>query len=355
MQHPLFSSKTIFGMYILAWVMLISIQTLAFFQLFTVSWFYAVIDSLLFGSVYFLIGIGVWYFIRYSRFEKSQFLPLILEHLASAFVLVSLWVFSGTYTLAYIFSSSPDYVDLLWGAISWRYGNGFLFYIILIVVYYLHANYIRQQERNEKEMKLHSTLQNAEIDLLRSKLNPHFLFNSLNSLNALIQTDSEKASKMLIQLSDFLRFSIEKDKQEVIELRDEFANLELYMAIEQVRFGDRLKFTKRIEEEALDLKLPAMLLQPLMENAIKYGLGSKLGDVDVKISAKENNKNLVLEIENVYDKSVSVRKGSGHGIDNVRKRLEIIYKNAADFRIKKSDYMFKVSIIIPQSDNDETA
>ncbi len=162
MQHPLFSSKTTFGIYILAWVLLISIQTLAFFQLFTVSWVYAVMDSLVFGSIYFLIGIGIWYFIRYARFEKSQFLPLILEHLASAIVLVSLWVFVGTYALAAVFSSSPDYVELLWGAIAWRYGNGFLFYIILIVVYYLYANYIRQQERKERENKLRSTLQNTE-------------------------------------------------------------------------------------------------------------------------------------------------------------------------------------------------
>ena len=348
MQHPLFSSKTIFGIYILAWVMLISIQTLAFFQLFTVSWFYAVMDSLLFGSIYFLIGIGAWYFIRYARFEKNQFLSLILEHLASAFVLVSLWVYSGTYALAYIFSSSPEYVDLLWGAIGWRYGNGFLFYIILIVVYYLYANYIQQQERKEKEIKLRSTLQNTEIDLLRSKLNPHFLFNSLNSLNALIQTEPENASRMLLQLSDFLRFSIEKDKQEKIGLKEEVENLDRYMAIEQVRFGDRLKFVRIIKEETMPLKLPAMLLQPLLENAIKYGLSSKLGDVNIKIEAKEGGGNLLLEISNVYDSSVSVRKGSGQGIDNVCKRLEIIYKKAADFQIEKTDHLFKVKILIPQ-------
>ncbi len=328
--------------------MLISIQTLAFFQLFTVSWFYAIIDSLIFGSIYFLIGISLWYFIRYTKFEKSQFFAFILEHLTSAFVLVSLWVFSGTYVLSFIFSKSLDYVDLLWGAIAWRYGNGFLFYIIMVIVYYLHANYIQQQERKESEILLRSTLQNTEIDLLRSKLNPHFLFNSLNSLNALIQTDTEKASTMLIQLSDFLRFSIEKDKQDEVKLKDELANLERYMAIEQVRFGERLKFTKNINQNVLDMKLPAMLLQPLLENSIKYGLGSKLDEVEVIISGQEKKNNLVIDIENFYDKSVNVRKGSGNGIENVRKRLDMIYKSAADFRIEKTDNIFKISILIPQ-------
>lgn len=332
--------------------MLISIQTLAFFQLFNVSWFHALVDSLLFGSIYFLIGIGLWYFVSYTKFEKSQFFAFVLEQLTSAIVLVSLWVFIGTYALSFIFSKSADYVDLLWGSIAWRYGNGFLFYIILVIVYYLHANYIQNQEQKENETLLLSTLQNTEIDLLRSKLNPHFLFNSLNSLNALIQTDTEKASKMLIQLSDFLRFSLEKDKQEKVELKDELANLERYMAIEQVRFGERLKFIKNINPNVLKMTLPAMLLQPLLENSIKYGLGSKLDDVDVKLSGTKMNNNLVLDIENVYDKSVSVRKGSGNGIDNVRKRLEIIYKNAASFRIIKTGNTFKISIMIPQIEND---
>ncbi|MBN1652122.1 MAG: histidine kinase [Bacteroidales bacterium] len=352
MKHPLFVNKTIFGLYILAWVMLIGIQTLAFFQLFSVSWFYALMDSLLFGSLYFLIGIGVWYFIRITQPDKNNLLPFALDHLASAIIIVSLWVYGGTYLLSLIFSNSTEYVDLIWSSIAWRYGNGFMFYIILIVVYYLYENNKEEQERKEMEAELRSTLQITEIDLLRSKLNPHFLFNSLNSLNALIQTDTESASRMLIQLADFLRFSIEKDKQEEIAFKEELENLERYMAIEQVRFGDRLKFVHAFQDNALDLKIPAMLMQPLIENTIKYGLGSKLGAIEVYISGKKQAGELVIEIENSYDKSANVKKGSGHGIENVRKRLEMIYKNAAEFSIEKTQDVFKVRILIPQREKD---
>ncbi len=355
MKHPLFVSKTIFGLYILAWVMLIGIQTLAFFQLFSVSWFYALIDSLLFGSLYFIIGIGVWYFIRMTRLEKNNLFPFVLDHLASAIIIVSLWVYGGTSILSLIFSNSTEYVDLIWNSIAWRYGNGFLFYIILIVVYYLYENNKEEQERKEKEVELRSALQNTEIDLLRSKLNPHFLFNSLNSLNALIQTDTESASKMLIQLADFLRFSIEKDKQEEIAFNEEIKNLERYMAIEQIRFGDRLKFVQAFQEEAMELKIPAMLMQPLIENAIKYGLGSKLGSIEVHISGKKQDGRLFIEIENSYDKSAVVKKGSGHGLENVRKRLEIIYKNGAEFSVDKTQNLFKVRILIPQIKKDAKA
>ena len=350
MKHPLFSSKTIFGFYILAWVLLFSIQTLAFFQLFDVSWFFALIDNLIFGSIFFLIGLGSWYFVRFNKFEKNQILPLFLEHLASAFVLVSIWVFSGTYILGLIFSTSADYLNLIWGVIGWRYGIGFLLYLVMVVVFYLHTNNQNQQKRLEMETNLRANLQNTEIDLLRSKLNPHFLFNSLNSLNALIQTDTEKASAMLIQLADFLRFSLEKDKQDEIYLKDEFINLDRYIAIEQVRYGERLKYSKEIDEKAIQLKLPAMLLQPLTENAIKYSIGSKLDEVEVSISAYKKNNFLVIEIVNAFDKTAAVSKGSGNGIENVRKRLDMIYKKTADFRIENNGNVFKVIIEIPQTD-----
>ncbi len=348
MQHPLFRSKTVFGLYVFAWVLIVSIQTLAFFQLFPISWYFAIIDSLLFGSFFFIIGIGAWYFIRYSSFEKGQLISMLVEHIASAFVLVSLWVYGGTYLLSLIFSTSTAYVNLLWDAIPWRYSNGFLFYIIMVVVYYLHANYIQQQERKEQDLKLHTSLKNAEIDLLRSKLNPHFLFNSLNSLNALIQTDPQDAVKMLLQLSDFLRFSIEKDQPEKIELQTELENIERYIAIEQVRFGERLKFIKQVNEESLKMKLPAMILQPLIENAVKYSLGSRLDEVGIILKASMHSNVLLLEIENACDSKVNVNRGSGHGLENVRKRLDITYRKSASFKIEKLADSFKIEMRIPQ-------
>jgi sensor histidine kinase YesM len=348
MQHPLFRSRLIFGLYVLAWVLIVSIQTLAFFQLFPVSWYFAIIDSLLFGSLFFILGIGAWYFIRYMTFEKGQLISMLFEHIASAFVLVSLWVYGGSYLLSLIFSNSTAYVNLLWDAIPWRYSNGFLFYIIMVVVYYLHANTIQQQERKERELKLRSSLKSAEIDLLRSKLNPHFLFNSLNSLNALIQTDPQDAVKMLIQLSDFLRFSIEKDQPEKIELKTELENIDRYIAIEQVRFGKRLKFSKQITKESLGMKLPAMILQPLLENAVKYGVGSRLDEVEIKLRAHLNSSVLELELENTYDSKVAISRGSGHGLENVRKRLDIIYRKRATFKIEKLAENFKIEMKIPQ-------
>ncbi len=348
MKHPLFTNKRIFAVYSLVWLLLISIQTFAFFQLFAVSWTFALVDGLVFGVLFLIISVGTWYFIRFTNLEKKQTFPFLLEHTTAAFVLVSIWVFSGTLLLAEWFSASTDYVKLIWNAISWRYSSGLLIYVMMVVVYYLYINYAKNQEQIALENKLKQSLQNTEIDLLRSKLNPHFLFNSLNSLNALIQTDSQKASDMLVQLADFLRFSLESNKQDKINLETELHNLDRYIAIEQIRFGNRLEFAKEIESEALSQNLPAMILQPLMENALKHGLGNSLEPLKLILKAKMHDNFLIIQVENNFDSTALARKGAGHGIENVRKRLEGIYKNSAHFEISKSETVFQVQIKIPQ-------
>jgi len=349
MKHPLVSNKTAFSLYVLAWVLFVSIQTLAFYQLFKVSWFHAIADSVVFGFLFFLMGLGIWFFVRYSSRESQSVLSLFVEHITSALILVSIWVWGGSYLLAFAFSSSPDYVSVLWDSIVWRYANGFLLYIMLVVVYYLLIGYQEKLERKVHESKLKATLQTAEIDLLRSKLNPHFLFNSLNSLHALIQTDVNKAGEMLVQLSDFLRFSLEKETQEKIPLYAELENLRRYLSIEQLRFGKRLHLNEELEEKCMPLLLPAMVLQPLLENAIKYGLGSLSDDVEINMHIHCKNETLQIVIQNNYDAQVDVRKGSGQGLRNVQKRLQMMYKNNARFEVKKEKDIFNVIMEIPQS------
>jgi LytS/YehU family sensor histidine kinase len=153
---------------------------------------------------------------------------------------------------------------------------------------------------------------------------------------------------MLVQLADFLRFSLESNKQDKINLETELHNLDRYIAIEQIRFGNRLDFNKEIEPETLWQKLPAMILQPLVENAIKHGLGNSLDPLKLNLKATASDHFLLIQIENNFDSTALARKGAGHGIENVRKRLEGIYKNSAHFEISNSETVFRVQIKIPQ-------
>lgn len=347
--HPVLSNKANLAFYSLAWILIISIQTFALMQLFNFDWHYAVVDGLVYGALFYLFGIGLWFFIRFNEFQKQRTVSILIEHASSLIIIVSIWVISGIYLLSALFSGNTEIQDFLWEAISWRYLNGFLMYIVLILFYYLNSYYDHVQQRQKKENDLIRTLKDTEINLLRSKLNPHFLFNSLNSLHALIQIQPDKATNMLLELSDYLRFSLNQDYKKLISLDDEMLNLERYLAIETMRFGNKIHFERNGEVNCKEMKIPALILQPLLENAIKYGLQGDVDQVKITFNCHVEQGNLYLELENNYDDKTAHRKGSGTGLYTVRKRLEILFKQFHLFQIEKKSNTFRVRLIIPQN------
>ena len=346
--HPILNSKNNLLIYSLAWILLIGIQTIALFQLFNFPWVYALVDGLVYGILFYIFGIGLYFFIRFQEFYKQNKVSVFVEHATSLVVIVSIWVISGIYILSALFSQNEEISAFLWEAISWRYVNGFLMFIVLILFYYLNSYYSHIQEKQKKENDLLRTLKDTEINLLRSKLNPHFLFNSLNSLYALIQTKPENASEMLLELSDYLRFSLDQDYKKMISLEEEMTNLNRYLAIEKMRFGDKICFEKDWDDNCNELQIPALILQPLLENAIKYGLQGNVDQVKIIIRCFLEQDQLCLEIENNYDDKTAFRKGAGMGMYSVRKRLEILFKQYHLFKIEKKNAIFSVRLIIPQ-------
>jgi len=347
--HPILSNRNNLGIYSLAWLLLISIQTFALVQLFHFTWLYAAVDGLVYGVLFYLFGIGYWFFIRFQDLEHTSRLSLTIEQGTSIIVIVSIWVISGIYILSAIFIDNKEINDFLWKSISWRYTNGFLMFIVLVLFYFLNSYYHHIQIKEKKEADLQRSLKDTEINLLRSKLNPHFLFNSLNSLYALIQTKPENASDMLLELSDYLRFSLDQDYKNMISLADEMANLNRYLNIEKMRFGDKIQFRKEWSEECTELKIPALILQPLMENAVKYGLQGDQDKVNIQLKCQIKNNQLYLELDNTYDDKTAFRKGAGMGLYTVKKRLEILFKQFHLFHIEKKNAIFSVRLIIPQN------
>jgi len=347
--HPVLNNKTNLVIYSLAWILIIGIQTFALVQLFDFNWIYAIVDGLVYGALFYLFGIGLWFFIRFHEVQKHKAISIIVEHGSSLIIIVSIWVVSGIYILSALFSNNEEIKEFLWESITWRYLNGFLMYIVLILFYYLNSYYSNIQQQQKKENDLLRTLKDTEINLLRSKLNPHFLFNSLNSLYALIQIEPDKASDMMIELSDYLRFSLNQDYKKLIPLEDEMKNLERYMKIEQMRFGDKISFKQNWMEECKELEIPALILQPLMENAIKYGLQGNVEQVNIELNCQKEQGQLYLELVNNFDEKTAARKGSGTGLYTVRKRLEILFKQYHLFKVEKKDSTFRVRLIIPQN------
>lgn len=200
-------------------------------------------------------------------------------------------------------------------------------------------------ERTEMMEKMN---RDSELYHLRQQLQPHFLFNSLNSINALIGLNPEKAREMIIQLSDFMRETIRKDEKKWISVEDEIDYLQLYLNIEQVRFGHRLSVDFKIEENAKKLVLPQLMIQPLLENAIKHGLYGVVGDVNIALELRRNGDYLEVSISNPYDPQGVGKKGEGFGLEAVKRRLYLLFGRHDLFHFVSKNNQFSVSLKIPQ-------
>jgi LytS/YehU family sensor histidine kinase len=190
----------------------------------------------------------------------------------------------------------------------------------------------------------------AELFKLRQQLQPHFLFNSLNSISALAGSQPEKARHMIQQLSDFLRGTLRKEEQQWMPLKEELHYLELYLDIEKVRFGHRLQTITNYEENILDFSVPAMLLQPVVENAIKFGLYDTIDAVTISIDAHaDSNKQLVITISNPFDpETTSAPVGTGFGLSSIQRRLFLLFARTDLLQTKTDNNIFTTILIIPQ-------
>jgi two-component system, LytTR family, sensor kinase len=189
----------------------------------------------------------------------------------------------------------------------------------------------------------------AELTKLRQQLQPHFLFNSLNSISALAGSKPEQARKMIQQLSDFLRGTLKKDDQQLVPLSDELQHLDLYLEIEKVRFGHRLNTEIHCDRTLNNLMLPSLLLQPIVENAIKFGLYDTTDAVLIQIETRLEKNELVVEVKNPYDATTAApNKGTGFGLSSVQRRLYLLYARTDLLKTKAAEKEFITTIHIPQ-------
>ena len=177
------------------------------------------------------------------------------------------------------------YLNLLKQSFYIRYITGFLMIGCMSMISLLWYTLKEQQENEQRKEEAEKIAKDAELLKLRQQLQPHFLFNSLNSISALAGTQPEKARHMIQQLSDFLRGTLKKEEHQLVSLREEIHHLQLYLDIEKVRFGHRLQTVLEIDEKAADMLIPVLLLQPVVENAIKFGLYDTTEEVLIRIIA----------------------------------------------------------------------
>jgi sensor histidine kinase YesM len=331
------------------WIVIFAIHT------FIINFFYeidskmSIADSAVFNFIFALVGYNLWYVIRFNLRETPRVFDLVVNHLIVAAIIIALWLTSSYFLLQSLFETNEPYIRFLKDSIPWRVITGIFYYLFFILFYYVILYYEDLQEKLKVESELQNLVKEAELNALKSQINPHFLFNSLNSISSLTMTAPEKAQEMVIQLSDFLRYTLSHDKNETASLEQEFNNLERYLAIEKIRFGKRLNFISNIEEGCLLVEIPNMILQPLLENAIKHGVYNSTEEVLVELNCKTENGYIVLEICNDYDPEAVKKKGQGIGLVNIRKRLQLIYQRQDLLEIKADKMVFTATLRIPRN------
>lgn len=351
MLNPFIKNRNYLIIYLAVWVSLMLIQTaiLNYYQ--ELSLVSSLNDAVVFNGLLALIGFNIWYVLRFNMKDEQSKFDLIINHMLVGIVTIAIWLTSGYFLMQALEPTNEAYLEFLYISLPWRAVIGAFFYLIFILIYYMMLYYEDLQQKMRVESELNSLVRDAELNALKSQINPHFLFNSLNSISSLTMNDPEKAQEMVIKLSDFLRYSLSHDRNETTSLKKELENIERYLDIEKVRFGHRLKFQKYVPEACLQSDIPNMILQPLFENAIKHGVYHSTEEVLIELRCEPNKDFIELHIQNDFDPDAAKPKGEGIGLKNIRKRLELIYQRADLLEIKREKISFEVVLRIPIQKN----
>ncbi len=287
-----------------------------------------------------------------EKFPKHylRFITIALYSLA----VTLLWSIADGYLISYLDDLNFGKQELFWKQYH-QYKAIILFLLIFIIVSTNILLALLQEKENilQHQIKAESLHKEAELYKLRQQFNAHFIFNSLNAINALIAKQPDDAKKMLITLSEYLRNNIKKEEDKKATLAEELQDLNHYLSIEKYRFANRLKIIENIEEECLSVPTPPFIIQPLIENAIKFGLYGTIGEVLITIDVKLINKHLEIIVCNPYDPTGVMPKGTGFGLTAVKRRLYILYQQNDLLKTEiilsehSAIHQFKAILILP--------
>lgn len=328
------------------WFLFWSADQLLLLHWFGLDWKRALTDAVATNFLLVAAGIATANVTRFYAPVKKNFFYRILMVLGLATICTA-----GVIKLLYfVFPSTDEWIAFLKISAPVR----FAFAVLNIAFFTLSGILINKnrEQREAEERKAHTEqlARDAELSRLRQQLHPHFLFNSLNSISALVGTQPQEARKMIQQLSDFLRGTLRKDDQQLVSLEEELRLLQLYMDIEKVRFSHRLSTPVDVTEESLPLQLPPLLLQPIVENAIKFGLYDTTDAVTIRVTAKKEERMLTIRVENPFDpQTAKPKQGAGFGLESVRRRLFLLYGRNDLLSVQQQDTTFITLLKIPQA------
>ncbi len=348
-MHPLLTPIRRFGLYLLAWLPLALILIYLMAVPGRLGWMDATALIIPLCLIYQFVCLSAWYSCKAAPLQKSTAQRIWLTHVLAAALLSLFWVLLAK-LLAYGLSQTSSFSGLdtrFSSQVPVIFGAGFLLYLLSVASHYV---ILAIEDSNRAEIRVQETsilARDAELKALKAQVNPHFLFNSLNSISALTSVDPAKAREMCILLAEFLRMTLGLGEKTSIPLSEELSLLHRYLAIEKVRFGARLQMEEDLQQLSASIQLPPLLLQPLIENAVTHGVANLPEGGTVRLSGQSRNGHVLLAIENTFDPDSTPLHKGGLGLKNVRDRLEARYGKEASLRVSTENGKFRVDLSFP--------
>jgi sensor histidine kinase YesM len=310
----------------------------------------AITDLIIFNLLLAGFGLSFWFSAKYLSIENVSISKIIISHIVGYTLVTIIWLLIGYFASLSLTFDKLDYDSFFISTLKQRVIIGFLHYFLLTSFYYIVIYYSSFQEKIIKEKELKNLVTEAELKSLKFQINPHFVFNALNSMSALTEIDPKRAKQMIIKLADFLRYTLANNDRQKNSLSEELKNIKLYLDIEKIRFEDKFEFVEKIDETCKNIEIPSMILQPLFENAIKHAVYETLDKVTISLNCNTLDEYLKISLSNNFE-GESRKKGAGVGLRNIRERLALIYHQDNLLEVKKENGTFTVNIFIPLDKN----
>ncbi len=347
-MHPILAYRGRLGPYLAAWVPLGGLMA-GLLAIAGSPWVEAAAIAFPMALIYAFICLAAWYPCKSASPHNVPFARVIATQAMAAAVSAMLWLFLvDTWVVLLeqipIFAKATERFPRLVPVIL---AVGVVLYALAASLHYLLMAFeeARRAERNALELEVFA--REAELRSLRAQIDPHFLFNALNSISSLTGSNPAAARQMCLELAEFMRESLRLGGVPNIPLAEELALTEKYLAVERARFGSRLKVEREISAEAGSCGVPPLVLQPLVENAVRHGVAHLVEGGLVRIAARRSGGQLHLTVENPVDPSVPVKPGEGVGLANVRGRLAALYGQNASVEVRRDGEIFRVELAWP--------
>ena len=347
-MHPVLAGRVRLALYTAAWVALGALLAIGLAGG-GVAWARAYVVTLPLGIVLGFLCLTSFYLCHAVPLRLGAWGRLAGTHVGAATLTASLWVIAGYGWVVLLGAGrlDPEMMGAYRRAAPGLWAVGLLAFLLSSAVHYGLGAFEASRHAEKRALEFELASRDAELKTLRAQIHPHFLFNSLNSINALIARDPDGARRLCVQLADFLRGSLTVGNRLHVRFEQELEMAERLLSIEKVRFGDRLAVGLSVDGAARRWLVPPLILQPLVENAITHGIAHILEGGVVRIEAAVKDGRLEAAVSNPRDAGGGRRKGAGLGLVNVQRRLAALYGDGGALRVLETADGFRVELSLP--------